>query len=131
MSNLPKSMSGKQKSHIESTLMRAGMKSEYIQDIVPATFEYQDAMPTENLDSCDKNIICEKVQIDLENNSNVDAGRLFFNVKANIDKKSEIVNWISVTDGPNRQVANVQHAQHSKRAENLMKQIDSYISNNY
>lgn len=131
MEDIPDHMSSKHKSTIENIVLRAGIQSDHIEDIRPASINYQDEIPDDNPEESTKNVVAEEVQINIDSNSDLRIGRLFLRIKANIDKNNDIVNWICIRDGPNRLVAQGESAAHKDMVAELAESTDKYLENNY
>lgn len=131
MSGLPDHMTSEHKSTIENVILRAGIQSDHIEDIRPSSINYEDEIPSEDPEAVVKNVVAEEVQINIDPNSNLGTERLFFRIKANIDKEGELVNWIRINDGPNRFVAQGESSMHKEMVANLAEGIDHYLEENY
>lgn len=131
MSSLPKHMNENHKSTIESNILRAGIQSDYVEDIRPASIDYEHQVQSDDKSSATRNVVAKEVQINLDSESDLNTQRVFFRIIANVDKDNELVNWIRIKDGPNRFVAQAEHAMHKERVSSLANGIDSYLENNY
>lgn len=131
MSDLPDHMTSKHKSTIENVILRAAIQSDHIEDIRPSSINYEDEIPSEDPEAVVKNVVAEEVQINIDPDSNLGTERLFFRIKANIDKEGELVNWIRINDGPNRFVAQGESNVHKEMVANLAEGIDHYLEENY
>lgn len=131
MSGLPDHMTSEHKSTIENVILRAAIQSDHIEDIRPSSINYEDEMPSEDPESVVKNVVAEEVQINIDPDSNLGTERLFFRIKANIDKEGELVNWIRINDGPNRFVAQGESNVNKEMVANLAEGIDHYLEENY
>lgn len=131
MTSLPSNMSSEHESTIQSIILRAGIQSEYIEDIRPASISYQDEIPSEDCEKPTKNVVAEEVQVNIDPDSDLRTNRLFLRIKANIDKNSELVNWICINDGPNRFVAQSESNVHKEMMAELSEGIDNYLEKNY
>lgn len=131
MSGLPDHMTSEHKSTIENVILRAAIQSDHIEDIRPSSINYEDEIPSEDPEAVVKNVVAEEVQINIDPNSNLGTERLFFRIKANIDKEGELVNWIRINDGPNRFVAQGESNVNKEMVANLAEGIDHYLKENY
>lgn len=131
MSGLPEKMSNQHKSTIENNLLRTGIKSEYVDDIRPSSIEYEYQTPSGGSDSNTRNVVAKEVQINIDPDAELDTGRVFFRVIANIGIDGGIVHWIRIMDGPNRIVAQGEHAMHKERVSSLATGLDKYLERNY
>lgn len=130
MKGLPEDMSDTHKSTIENTVLRAGMMSDYIEDIRPASMEYEHETSSGGGDHT-RNVIAKEVQFNIDPDSELDTGRVFFRLVANVGTDGELVHWIRIMDGPNRFVAQGEHSMHKERVSSLARGLDNYLEENY